>query len=454
MRQGAYYLFGVLSLLSLPMAARAEDGRSLNLTIYPGNFALVEDRRVLDLPAGRKLLAFPDVSANIRPETAMLSGDGITVVEQNFDYDLLSPAKLMEKALGQDIRIIRTNPATGAQTEIKATVLSTQQGVVLRVDDHIELLKDDAGTSRVIFDKVPDNLRARPTLSVLAQSDSAGRRPVTLSYITSGLNWKADYVAQYNEKAGTLSLQGWVTLVNATSVTYGDAHVRIASSSLSGGGLSQNGRASQPQEANANPGLFTLPEAVTIADSQQKQIGMAQLKDVKAEKIYRSQWTTGRGSDFFSGTGQPAKAEVALRFAARDGSGNDWRLPRGVLRAFTQDAKGDSQFIGETELPETISGGTIDASIGQAFDIEITPRMVSTQRFGDHGRRDSLEYKLVNASDQDVVVEVQQGGLGSHAKTVSESQTGAMLDAYRRAWKVPVAAHGQTLLTAVIEQGQ
>ena len=174
----------------------------------------------------------------------------------------------MKKALGQDIR---TNPATGAQTKIKATVLSTQQGVVLRVGDHIELLKDDAGTSRVIFDKVPDNLRARPTLSVLAESNSAGRRPVTLSYITTGLNWKADYVAQYNKKAGTLSLQGWVTLVNATSVAYGDAHVRIASPSLNAGGLSPNGQATLPQDANASPNPqppAAIPKGVTIQNGQ------------------------------------------------------------------------------------------------------------------------------------------------------------------------------------------
>ena len=131
--------------------------------------------RQLSLPAGRSRQEFPDVSAQIRPETVTLSGDGVGIVEQNFDFDLLSPPALMQKAVGETITLVRTNPATGAETRERATVLAANGGVVLQIGDRIEVLRDDGLPVRVIFDRVPANLRARPTLSVTVESRA--RRP-------------------------------------------------------------------------------------------------------------------------------------------------------------------------------------------------------------------------------------------------------------------------------------
>src|SRR5215213_9778471 len=149
----------------LPAPSRTAQG-DVAITIYNENRALVQDRRELALPAGRSRQEFPDVSAQIRPETVTLTGDGIGIVEQNFDFDLLSPAALMQKAVGETITLIRTNPATGAETRERALVLAANHGVVLRIGDRIEVLRDDGLPARVIFDKVPENLRPRPTLSV------------------------------------------------------------------------------------------------------------------------------------------------------------------------------------------------------------------------------------------------------------------------------------------------
>lgn len=451
------HLIAVVATAAMASAAYAKDGRSTTVTVYSFGVALVEDTRDLEFAAGRSTIQFPDVSAQIRPETATLSADGVTVVEQNFDFDLLTPQKLMEKALGRTIKIVRTNPGTGTQTEEAATVLSTQQGVVLKVGDHIEVLRDDGVPTRVIFDKVPENLRARPTLSILAASNQSGVRPATLSYMTGGLTWKADYVASFDERASTIDLQGWVTLTNNTSVAYQDAKVKIAAGAVSSGNLTQ----ASPYNNNRNDvgvndkvTLFDLPEVVTIADKQAKQIGMVELKGVRAEKIYRSVWMSGIGSGYFSGTGKGAKAQVVLRFQAKDGSGRLWRLPRGALRGFIRDAKGDAQFIGETQITDIAAGGTVEAAVSQAFDIEIQPKLVSEERFGFEGRRRAVEYTVTNASNADVSVEVEEGGLGSGVRVVNESVPSIALDAYRRQWTVTVPAKGNTLLNAVFEQGR
>src|ERR1700733_13915361 len=153
------------SVAALALPAWAQPGPGLEVTIYNGDLALVRDARQLDITKGRQRLEFKDVSSAIRPETVTLSADGVDIVEQNFDFDLLTPTKLMEKAVGQPGQIVRPNPGTGAQVPETATVLAANEGVVLRIGDRIEVLRDDGVPTRVIFDHIPDNLRARPTLS-------------------------------------------------------------------------------------------------------------------------------------------------------------------------------------------------------------------------------------------------------------------------------------------------
>ncbi len=213
------------AFLAVPAAAQTVPAGptaqgNVAVTIYNNNLALVQDTRQLNIPAQRSRQEFPDVSAQIRPETVSLSADGIEIVEQNFDFDLLSPQAMMEKAVGQTITLVRTNPANGQETRERATVLAVNRGVVLRIGDRIEVLRDDGLPVRVIFDKVPENLRARPTLSVTLESQRGGTRPVTLSYLTPGLGWKADYVTMFDERVGKIDVQGWVTLTNNTGTTY------------------------------------------------------------------------------------------------------------------------------------------------------------------------------------------------------------------------------------------
>src|SRR3954447_12513658 len=212
-------------------AAQTAQG-DLAVTIYNNDRALVEDRRTLTLPAGRSRQEFRDVSAQIQPETVTLNGRGIGIVEQNFDFDLLSPAALMQNAVGQTVTLVRVNPATGGELRERARVLAANGGVVLQVGDRIEVLRDDGLPARVIFDQVPATLRARPTLSVTLDSDSAGARPVTLTYLTPGLAWAADYVALFDEANGRMDVQGWITLTNNSGTPYVNASTLLVAGAV------------------------------------------------------------------------------------------------------------------------------------------------------------------------------------------------------------------------------
>src|SRR3954451_7592318 len=254
----AFLASSALAQNAIPPPSQNAQG-DVAITIYNNNLALVQDTRQLDIPAGRSRQEFADVSAQIRPETVTLSASGVAIVEQNFDFDLLSPEALMQKAVGETITLVRTNPATGAETREQARVLAANGGVVLQIGNRIEGLRDDGPPLRVIFDRVPENLRARPTLSVTVQGDRGGRRPVTLTYLTPGLGWSADYVALFDEANGRMDVQGWITLTNTSGTPYVNASTLLVAGSVgnSGGGRYRDyGGYAPPPPPPPPPGVY------------------------------------------------------------------------------------------------------------------------------------------------------------------------------------------------------
>jgi hypothetical protein len=462
--------FALALLLAAPAAAQqVEEGPGgpdrVSLTVYNQNIALVEDVRNLNVPAGRSRQEFPGVSASIRPETVGLSGRGLSVVEQNFDYDLLTPGKLMESAVGNEIGIVRTNPGSGAQSTERARVLAANQGVVLQIGNRIEVLRDDGVPTRVIFDQVPQNLRPRPTLSVTLDAEGAGRRETTLSYLTSGLTWKADYVARFDEKAGKLDLTGWVTLTNNSGATFSNAQTRVVAGDvnlINQGGYNPrppvrvsntrgNGTQSGGEGALADVYVYPLPEAVTVANNQTKQVGLIDAAGVPATKRYL------RVVDGFYSAEEPIAAEVGVIFA--NGSGDAARaLPAGVIRVYVKDEAGEPRFIGESQVDHSPAGSEIVVTTGDAFDVTVQPRLVSSERVSkrlvDYFRtRYAMEYTVRNARPEPVTVEVRQRGLGRDTELTDQSITGEMRDARTVVWRVPVPANGETKLTATITTG-
>jgi hypothetical protein len=445
--------------LSAPAAAQPEPG-NLAITIYNQNLALVQDTRQIDLPAGRSRQEFPNVSGQISPETVTLSGQGVGIVEQNFDFDLLSPSKLMEKAVGEEITLIRTNPATGAETRERAKVLAVNGGVVLQIGNRIEVLRDDGLPVRAIFDKVPENLRARPTLSVTLESARAGARPVTLSYLTPGMSWKADYVTLFDETAGKIDVQGWVTLTNTTGTTFDNADTLLVAGNVGGrgGGYELYGGGYRPPPPGNRPGtetsdreslgdflLYPLKERTTIANQQTKQVSFLDVAGAAGRRAYvfRNAWM---------GTlDQAASADTVLQFSSSRDQGLGDALPAGTVRVYMKDRRGNAQFVGENQIGHTPMGSDVAITTGQAFDVKVRPLVEKRERITGDRWRTRMLYTLTNARPQPVTVDLIQAGLWGDVRIVDESRKSARRSADETMWRVTVPANGDATVTATFD---
>jgi hypothetical protein len=446
-----------IPILALP-AAGAD--RALSVTIYNDDLALVQDQRDIDIKGGRQRIEFQDVSAQIRPETVSLAAADIGIVEQNFDFDLLTPAKLMEKAVGKEVTIVRVNPATGAETRELAQVLATNGGVVLKIGQRIEVLRDDGLPVRVIFDKVPDNLRARPTLSVTVIGAHAGTRRATLSYLTPGLGWKSDYVALYNEAYGKIDVQGWVTLTNSSGTTYDNAQTLLVAGSPASadggrpavyrpqprrGTLQEAGTESGSRERLGDFYLYPLGERTTIANLQTKQVSFLDVQGVPAEHgyEYRNRWL---------GTAEtPISAKSVYSFSTSAHAGLGDQLPAGILRFYMRDKRGDPQFIGESRIDHTPMGSTLSLATGDAFDVKVHAIVDKRTRLAVFDWQTDMRYELTNALPKAVVVKLIQDGLWGDSSIKSESQKSTRRSADAAEWAVTVPANGKATLTASFE---
>lgn len=457
-------------LIASPAAAQnASQGNAqgeLAVTIYNGGQSLVQDVRQIRFPAGRSRQEFPDVSAQIRPQTVSFGAADTAIVEQNFDYDLLSPNALMQKAVGETVTLLRINPATGAETRERAKVLAVNGGVVLQIGTRIEILRDDGLPVRVIFDSIPPNLRAKPTLSITVDSNSASTRPATLSYLTGGLGWAADYVSLYDEKAGTVDVQGWVTLTNTTGTTFENAKTLLVAGTPSGGvannvrsgryrpvptapgTLRSAGTETAPREQLGDYYLYPLPERTTIANAQTKQVSFLDVARVPARKIY--EFTV----DGFNNMTEPASAASVIKFSSSREGGLGDALPAGTVRFYQRDLRGDPQFIGESRIGHTPMGSELGLKTGDAFDVKVKATVVSRERRTPTIWRSAISYLITNARSQPITLDLVQRGLDwywSETRILSESQKSERLDSDGTRWRVTVPANGETTITATFE---
>ncbi len=488
----------VLSMAGASSTAIAQQDQSQNIgdpdataqgdvavTIYNNNLALVQDVRQLNIKSGRSKIEFPDVSAQIRPETLSFYAPNTTIIEQNFDFDLLTPTKMMEKAIGQTVTLLRTNPATGRETRERAKVLSTAGGVVIQIGSRIEVLRDDGLPVRVIFDKVPPNLRARPTLSVNLQSARGGTRPASIRYLTPSLGWKADYVALYNEANDSIDMQGWVTLTNNTGTTFHRADTLLVAGNPAGNGGRRNntrnmvrpGTESADRERLGDFYLYPIAGRTTIANAQTKQVSFLDAQGVAARKIY------ARTIGWLTNDSSPRNVSSEISFSSSRDQGLGDALPAGTVRFYQRDTKGTPQFIGENNIGHTPMGSELSLKTGDAFDIfmqsevesrkEITSnewersaryriiedgavtRRVDVERPKKYYRT-TMRYTFTSAKSTPIEVDLTQSGLmrgwwANDYRITSEDITGRQINANTRKWTVPVPANGTRVVRVTYE---
>jgi hypothetical protein len=429
----------------------------LTLTLYSDGSALVWDRRAADLSVGANRLAFEAVSRRIEPSSAMIeAGAGVTLIDVDYDFALLTPDALLRRSLGKRVGVVRTHPTTGDETVEDATLLSVAEGIVLKYRDRIET--GDPG--RLVFYDAPADLRARPTLFATIDSARAGRADVTLGYLTGGLGWSADYVALWDEKASQLELTGRATLTNTTGADFPEASLSLIAGTINreaspmpappmaraeAAPMMAQAKTMPVREQFADLHLYKLPGTVSLNDQQTKQVTLTPSMRLAVKQDYVSE--SGVATYRQSGAPQPTHPQVRLRFenaAAKDTGGP---LPAGLVRVYATASDGPPRLVGEDRIDHTPEGAKVTLIPGEAFDITVERKQTDFKKAGlpENVAESGWSIEVRNAKDKPASVSLVEVVSGDWT-VLSESNPHEQETADRLVWPLTVPAKGSTKL--------
>ncbi len=439
-----------------PVVSQAGAGRTVSLTVYNAGRALVRDARAVTLPAGTVALEFRDIAEHVMPETVAIAGDGVSVLEQNYEYDLLSPQTLLAKYLGRDVTLVTEEPgsAPGAivRKEVVGRLLSIENGSVWRIGDRIV---SNPPYRELVFGALPENLRERPTLVWLLDSARSGERRLETTYLTGGVGWKADYVLTLSSAGDSGALLGWVTIENGSGASYPDATLQLVAGDLHLAPEPRTGpqpmmaapkaaAAGMKEEAFAEYHLYTLERPTTLKDRQTKQVALLEADGVRVARRYVVEspqwWFAQRVGN------QKQDVRVDVEIANRADNRLGAALPAGVVRLYQRDRRGTAQFVGEDRIAHTPKDELVKVTMGNAFDVVAERRQTDYRRLGDNVYEDALEVTLRNHKDAAVTVEVREQ-LGGDWEMLANSHPFEKLSAFGVSFAVPVPAGGESKLT-------
>jgi hypothetical protein len=435
-----------------------EQRDELGVTVYSGGFGLIRETRTLALTKGRSEVEFGGVAGTIQPETVQIhavgGAPGMRVLEQNYQYDLLSPAKLLEKYVGRTVRVLRWNESKGRDEERDAVVLSAGEPPILRVGDEITW----AFPGRISFPEIPKTLIARPTLVWLVDAD-VERQKVEVSYLAGDLSWKADYVLVVNDTDTAGDLNGWVTLDNKSGAPYANAKVQLVAGDVNRiqpavyedrmiYAAEARMAAAPPQfreEGLFEYHLYTLERNTTLLENEQKQIALLEASGVKVTKrlVLR-----GEPAYFRMQTGElgpTSKVAVSLEFENRENQKLGMPLPKGIVRVYKRDKAGGRQFLGEDQIDHTPRDERVRIRVGDAFDVIGERKQVEYKVINSCRSESAWQIDLRNHKDEKVEVDVVEPASGDW-EIVSSSLPATKDDANTFSFRVPVPARGNARL--------
>jgi hypothetical protein len=437
------------------------DRKAVSITVYNQNFGVVREVRELNaLGTGQIALEFRDVAANIQPQTVAIKSltapGAISVLEQNYRYDLLTPQTLMEKFVGKKVRTYRYHEATGKEEAADAELLSVNdQQPILRLNGEVTF----GYPARFAFSQVPDNLIAKPTLMWLVQSQQA-KQTVEVSYLTQNLSWSADYVLVVNEQDTVGALQGWVTLNNQSGASYKNAELKLVAGDVNrvqpermykSAGMAVPAAAPMGGAQFQEQGLFeyhmyTLGRPTTILQNEQKQVSLLEADGIKIDKkliFYGQQyWFRGQYGQIQSNQ----KVGVYLDFKNEEKNKLGIPLPKGTLRVYKADKSGAKQFVGEDQIDHTPRDEKLRVKMGEAFDVVGDRKQTEWRALGSCTSESSWEIELRNHKDTAVVVEDYEP-VGGDWTVVESSIPYVKKDAGTFTFDIKVPARGKTKVT-------
>lgn len=425
------------------------------LTVYNQDLALVKETRAVTLPRGETTLEFEDVAARLTPSSvavrSLTAPTAVTVVEQNYVFDLISPDKLMEKYVGQEVELVETDEQLKTQTT-RATLLSANGGYVYRIGDRIAV----GHPGRVLLPKLPDTLYARPTLLWQVASERAGEHQLEVSYLTTGMSWTADYVLLLEPDESAADLTAWVTLTNQSGTRYDDATLKLVAGQLN--------RAAQPEllpmaaavAMRAKPApqfaeegffeyhLYSLDRRTTVADNESKQMELLAARDIGLTKKFlvvgQPAWYRSRTGDL--GRDLPVGVFLEVKNAEKNHLGMP--LPAGTVRVYKRDQGGAQQFAGEDRIRHTPRDETLTLKVGDAFDVVATRTQTDYKVLGTKPFDAEVAFEVVLRNHKtDAITVTLREPVGGEWKVVESSHPAVSVDARTIGFDVRVPARGE-----------
>jgi len=435
-----------------------EQNTKLYLSIYNNNLGFIKDTRKVDLNSGISTIAFEGVSEKMKAETAMLNGAGINVLEQNYDYAVLTPASILEASVGQKVRIATTNPQTGEDILTPAEIVATNNGKpILKFSHGYETLTD----GRIIYNSLPTNLRTQPTLVITLNNNIAENKEIELAYLTQGLNWKADYVAEIISE-NELNFNGLVTLNNNSGTDYNNAHIQLIAGDVNHNVMQPKlmrsvnalnmadsatfGIGEPTQERISDYHMYTLPNTTSIINKQVKQVNLMNRENIKFAKEYKFTSPLSLSLRYSSSYFEKESPQVVFEILNEKTSGLGEPLPAGMVRLYKKDSNGNLQFIGEDNINHTPEQEKIKLDTGSAFDITIDGKITDSKKISNNIYTHDAEITFKNSSEHAVEVAFAQTFNYKH-ELISESNTSSLSNANRRVWKINIAPNSQSILT-------
>jgi hypothetical protein len=444
-----------------PSITTEKDQVDLAVTVYNSNIALVRDVRQIRLPSGMFPLHFEDVAASINPATvhfrSLVDASKLNVIEQNYEFDLLDPQKLLQKYVGKEVTLVRAEKDGGSTrwVETKAVLLSNNNGPVWKIGNEIVT---GMAVDSYRFPDLPENLYSRPTLVWMLENRGAESQRVEASYLTNNMNWSADYVLTVGRDEKTADLDGWVTLANNSGVTYSNAKLQLVAGQLNRveppmptravAGIAMEAKAAPQfgQEAFSEYHLYTLARRTSIQNNESKQISLLTGSGVPVEKyllVEGQQYWFRNPQGIGNPISQPVK--VLYRFKNDEKSSLGMPLPAGTVRVYQADSKGGIQFVGEDRIEHTPKDETLKIHVGNAFDVVCERKETDYKKIASNVIELEYQIMLRNHKDSAVTVEVREP-IGGDWEVLNSNFKWTKLDATTLGFSIPVEKDGTATL--------
>lgn len=441
------------------VAAPASSRSRLQVTAYADGMALVHETRGVVLPSGRSDVAIEGVAPRLLPASVVVTTKDAGIGGIRYDFQLLTGDALLDRHLGKEVTVIRSNPQTGEETTEQATVLAVDGGPVLRIGDRIE-----AGVpGRIAYADVPDGLRPRPTLLVDIDAGAGGRRDIDIGYLAPGVDWAADYVVFLDPGRGRANVAGRAIVTNRSGTDFPDATLSLVAGQINRATpppmpVPRSGRAAEtmmaaPMAADApqrqavgDVYLYTLPKPVRLADRETRQLPLLEAADIPVTVEYVSSRSV---SPFVvDQERERTNPDVRISFVNAAGGPPGVPLPAGIARVYIADDKGVPRLLGEDRLQATPVGERVAIEPGKAFDITVSRRQTAFSRIDPQGNVFEAAYEVAirNARSQPALVRVVEDIPGDW-QMLQESAKHEQVSANRIAWPLTVPAGGSVELT-------